>query len=328
MNVDGIIMREQQNIAPLIKSKVPIVLASYLTKNSNIPTVQTDDQEIAKTAAKYYIERGYEYFAFVGYDNMFWSENRKAAFACIVNKAGYTCELYKQPKQKKQCTWRQEQRILSDWLKILPKPVALLACNDDRSQQVSEACRMAGISIPEEVAILGVDNDEFICTLTHPPLSSISLNTEIAGYEAALVLDQMMQGKKFSKKIIPVNVRNINTRQSTDILAIKDPIVSQAVKFIREHSREPIQIEDVLNHVAISRRSLYEKFKQNMNCGVHQYIKKVRVDHIEHLLLDSEMTISQIAHFMGFQKDDHIASYFRSVKGINPHKFRSLRKLR
>ena len=328
MSADGIIMREQKNIEPLIKSGIPIVIACYSTEDFDVPTIRTDDEGIAAAAAKYYLERGYESFAFVGYDGMFWSDNRKTAFARILEEAGYKCEIYHQPKIKKQRVWEQEQKTLSEWLKKLPKPVALMACNDDRAQQVLATCRLAGLAVPEEVAILGVDNDEFLCTLMHPPLSSIGLSNEIAGYEAASVLDRMIHGEKLAKTIIPVHVTNIVTRQSSDILAIRDPVVAQSVKFIREHVREPIQIDNVLGNVAISRRSFYEKFKQTMNSSVYRYIKKVRVEHIEHLLLETEMTISQIAYHMGFNSDDHIASYFRSLKGVSPHAFRASRRLR
>lgn len=328
MDADGIIMREQKNIGMLIDSKIPIVLASYLTKNVNLPMIQTNDNEIATIAVKHYIERGYNQFAFVGYDNMFWSVNRKNAFVRVLEKEGYSCEVYKQPKYKRQLAWSREQTVLSEWLKKLPKPVAVLACNDDRSQQVSVACRLADLDIPEEVAILGVDNDEFVCNLTHPPLSSIGLSTEIAGYEAASVLDRMIHRKKITKKIIPVHVSSVVTRQSTDILATRDPVVAQSIKFIREHVREAIQVEDVVNFLAISRRSLYERFKRTLKCGVHEYIKKARIEYIESLLINTEMSVSQIAYHMGFQTDEHIASYFHSVKGVNPHKFRSSMKLK
>lgn len=322
---DGIIMREQKHIDGLIQSKIPIVFASYLTEDFDIPRIMTDDPGIAAMAVKYFLERGFKNYAFVGYDGMFWSDKRKAAFAQFVQEAGYFCHTYPQPKGKK---WNQEKNFLSDWLRKLPKPTALLACNDDRAQQVLAACQTASLAVPEEIAILGIDNDEFVCTLSHPPLSSINLGLEIAGYEAASVLDRMIRGEKVSHRVIPVQADNIVTRQSTDILAIPDPVVAQAIQYIRKHIREPIQIEDVLNCVAISRRSLYAKFKQALGISPHRYIKKQRVEYIEHLLLDTEMTISQIAYRMGFQDDDHIAAYFRSVKGINPNKFRALRKLK
>ena len=325
---DGIIMREQKNIEPLIDSNIPVVFASYLKQDFNAPMIRTDDEGISAVAAKYYLERGFKNFAFVGYDGMFWSDNRKAAFADCIEKAGYLCQTYTQPKSNKQRSWDLEQSVLSDWLEELPKPVALMACNDDRAQQVLSACSQAELSVPEEVAIVGVDNDEFICTLAHPPLSSVNLSAEMAGFEAASVLDRMIQGEKVGNLLIEVLPSNIITRQSSDILAIQDPVVAQSVNYVRKHIREPIQIEDVLEHVAISRRSLYDKFKQIMGISVHQYIKKKRIEHIEHLLLNTEMSVSNIAYHMGFNSDDHIATYFRSVKGINPHAYRISLKLK
>lgn len=325
---DGIIMREQKNNVPLIKTGIPLVFASYFKKDINAPMIQTDDEGIATVVAKYYLERGFENFAFVGYDEMFWSDSRKAAFADCIKDAGYLCQTYAQPKSKKQRDWKQEAGLLSDWLRKLPKPVALMACNDDRAQQVLTACQQAGLSVPERVAIVGVDNDEFVCTLAHPSLSSVNLSAEIAGFEAASVLDRMIQGEKVGTPIIPVRASNIVPRQSSDILAITDPIVAQSIKFIREHVSSPIQIEDVLGEVAISRRSLYEKFRQTLGISVHRYIKKQRIEHIEYLLLNTEMSISEIAYRMGFTSDEHIATYFRSVKGVNPHAFRISRMLK
>ena len=327
MKADGVIMREQANIAPLIDSGIPVVLASYLSSDFKVPTIRTDDQQISTTAAKYYLERGFKNFAFVGYDGMFWSDNRKAAFAEALKDKNIRVELYQQPKQKIKRAWEQERITLSQWLKALPKPVAIMTCNDDRAVQVLESCCLEEIAVPEEVSILGVDNDEFVCTLPHPSLSSINLSVAIAGFEAASVLHRMILGEKVDSNIIPVQVNNVVTRQSSDLLAIEDQSVAQAVKFIREHVREPIQVEDVLDHIAISRRSLYDKFKRSMNCSVHKYIKKTRIDHIEDLLVGTEMTISQIAYHMGFRSDEHIASYFRSVKGFNPRVFRNSRKL-
>ena len=325
---DGIIMREQKNIEPLIETGIPIVFASYLKKDLNAPMIRTDDEGIATAVAKHYLERGFENFAFAGYDGMFWSDSRKTAFAGCIKDAGYECQTYVQPKSKKHRDWKQGIGLLSDWLQKIPKPVALMACNDDRAQQVLTACQQAELHVPEDVAIVGVDNDEFVCTLANPPLSSVNLSTEIAGFEAASVLDRMIQGEKIKNIVIPVQVSNIITRQSSDILAVKDPLVAQSINFIRNHIREPIQIEDVLNVVPVSRRNLHEKFKKTMGVSIHQYVKKLRIEYIENLLLNTEMSISKIAYHMGLKSDEHIATYFRSVKGINPHAFRTSRKLK
>ena len=323
---DGIIMREQRNIEPLIESGIPIVFASYLTSDFASPMISTDDVKITSVALNYFLAKGFTQFAFVGYDGMFWSDKRKASFEDFVKKTESFCHIYNQAKNNKQKEWESEQYTLANWLKQLPKPIALLACNDDRAQQVLLSCRLAGISVPEEIVIMGIDNDEFVCTLVHPPLSSIDLNTENVGYEAASVLDRMMHGEKISNLTIPVYPTSVVTRQSSDILAICDTDVASAVRFIRENIRKPIQIDDVLGQVAISRRSLHEKFKQYLGCSLHQYIKKQRIARIEQLLLSTDMTISQIAYHMGFRSDEHIAAYFRSVKAINPYAFRLSQK--
>lgn len=327
-DVDGIIMREQKQIEPLIESGIPIVFASYLTNDFDVPMIRTNDESIARLAFRYFLERGFESFTFFGFDGMFWSDNRKTAFASFVQEAGYSCHEYPGSQSKTQQKWAQEQEMVANWLKQLPKPIALLACNDDRAQQILTVCRCAGLSVPEEIAIIGVDDDEFVCTLAHPPLSSISLSNEIAGYEAASVLDRMIQGEKITNLVIPVDANSVVTRQSSDVLAIRDPVIAQAVQFIREHVREPIQIDDLLNRIPVSRRSLCDRFKQAMGQSIHQYIKKHRIGHIEHLLIDTEMPISQIAFHMGFSSDEHIATYFRSVKKTTPHKFRTSRKLK
>ena len=154
----------------------------------------------------------------------------------------------------------------------------------------------------------------------------MSLSAAIAGFEAASVLDRMIGGEKIGNYTIPVQASHVVTRQSSDILAIRDPVVAQSVNFIRNSIKEPIQIGDVLESVPVSRRCLYDKFKQILGISVHRYIKKKRIEHIEHLLLDTDMTVSQIAFHMGFTSDDHIATYFRSVNGVNPHAFRVARR--
>ena len=323
---DGIIMREQKNVQRLIRSGVPIVFASYLRTDLGVPTIRSSAESIARLAFKYFRERGFERFAFAGYDGMFWSDDRKELFAKFVQKAGCSFYGYACSKERKRREWADDHEILADWLKQLPKPIALLTCNDDRAQQVLKACRRAELSVPEEIAIVGIDNDEFVCTLAHPPLSSISLGLEIAGYEAASVLDRMIQGEKLDDLVIPVDANSIVTRQSSDILAIGEPLIAQAVKFIREHVREPIQIDDIVDHLPVSRRCLCDRFKKSMGYGVHQYIKKQRIAYMEQLLVTTDMSISDIAYHMGFSSDEHIAAYFRSVKSVNLHKYRLSRK--
>jgi LacI family transcriptional regulator len=249
---------------------------------------------------------------------MFWSRRRRDGFVQAVNLAGCECTSFVQARNRMLREWLQEQKQLAEWLRALPKPAGLLACNDDRARQVVDACLAAGSSVPEEIAIVGVDNDEFVCNLSNPPISSVALGVEDAGYQAAQRLDQLMTGgKPSSQDIVPATLAVV-TRRSSEATAIQDAVVAQAVQFIRANCRKPIQVPDVLREVAASRRGLYGRFQHALGCGVHQYIKKVRVAKIERMLLDTDCSVAEIAKTLGFPSADHIASYFRSVRGINP----------
>ena len=209
-----------------------------------------------------------------------------------------------------------------DWLKSLPKPVGLMACNDYRGRQVIEACKTAGILVPEEVAVLGVDNDEVICNLANPPLSSIQLNVRRAGYEAAELLDKLMSDKEVTSQKIDVLPTHVITRQSTDIMAISDREVASALRFIRKHSREPIQVSDVARAVALTSRSLQRKFRSVLNRSVHNEISYARMERISQLLIETHLPISLIASEFGFSDVAHMARSFRKIKGTTPLAFR------
>jgi LacI family transcriptional regulator len=170
--------------------------------------------------------------------------------------------------------------------------------------------------------VIGVDNDEFVCEMAHVPISSVALNVQHAGFEAAELLDNMMKKPKSKISRIVVRPSRIVVRRSTDILAIEDRHVAEAIKFIRQHVREPIQVTDVANAASLSRRMLYEKFQHILGCSVHQYIKQLRVEEIARLLCESDMSISKIAYMMGFNDVDHIAQYFKKHKGVNPSTYR------
>lgn len=321
---DGIIMRETGNVKAILNSKIPVIFASYRTQQiPNTSRIMTDDDEIAKTALDYFLQKGFKNFAFLGYDNMYWSVNRARAFQRYLRKTSRFAYIFKQAKSVAQRQWQNEQLLVSDWLKQLPKPLALFTCNDDRASQAAAACKIADLSIPDEVAILGIDDDEFVCTLSNPQLSSIELNTERAGFEAAELLDKMISGKKIKSRKINVRPVRVVTRLSTDILAIDDLEVAAAIKFIRENAKLPIQVQDVVDAVAVSRRGLYQKFKRLLGRSVHQEIRRVRIDEIARLLVQTNLSISQIAAQLGFTSQDHIAHYFRQQKSVNPLEYRN-----
>ncbi len=320
---DGIITRDSRDIRKMLTIPVPIIYASYLDEDAKkISRIMTADQSIAQLGAAHFLQRGFRNFAYVGYDDMYWSRNRGSFFCQEIQRHHYEVQNFQQSAKKVDRQWAQEQFLLADWLSSLPKPCAVFCCNDDRAEQVLAACRNADLRVPENIAVLGVDNDDVICSLADPPLSSIALNIENAGFQAAQLLDQMMSGKQTESCTIHVEPRTVVTRQSSDVSAIEDEDVAEAVSYIRRHCNEPIQVSDVLQAVSVSRRSLYDKFKRELHCSIYTFIKNRRIEQIGRLLSETDMPVSQIALELGFTSADHIAQYFRSQKGINPLDYR------
>jgi LacI family transcriptional regulator len=335
LDIDGIILREQREEElneSILALGLPVVVAPYREIFPNLHNIVTDDVAIGKMAAEYLIRRGFKQFAYCGFGQMYyWSRDRSKGFSNRVSQAGFETHLYEyeQPKSRYPHSWEKEQVILVDWLKGLPKPVALMACNDDRSQHVLEACKIAGLNVPEQVAIIGLGNDDLVCDLASPPLSSIALGAEKGGYEAAATLDKLMKGKPVPNKRIIVPTLYVVTRQSTDILKIDDPYVSQALRFIyRRAKRDAIQVDDVLRAVPISRRSLYERFSRVLDRPVHEEIKRVRVDQLARMLVTTNLSISQIAHTLGCSDMKNLARYFKQAKGMSPLQYRKHHSLK
>jgi len=327
-DVDGAIMPDRRGSPALLNRGIPIVFVSTLHKTFlHSHRIVSDDQAIGRMAAAHLLDRGLRHFAFVGYNGLYWSRHRQGSFSQALADAGRTCTVFRQARDLRLRTWRKEQKVLTEWLKTLPRPVGVMACNDDRARQVVDACVTAGLAVPEEVGILGVDNDELACTSSNPPISSISLDLEDAGYRAATLLGELMAARKKMEDRTPAQVLvspiAVVGRRSTDAAIIDDSCVMQALRFIRESSDRPVRIDDVVRRVAISRRSLFDRFRRALGCTVCQHIKRTRADRIEELLLGTSHSIGEIAAMLGFPDSDHVAQYFRSIKGMNPSVFRA-----
>lgn len=220
-------------------------------------------------------------------------------------------------------SWEIEQPYLAEWLLGLPKPIAVFSTNDERARHVLEACHIAGLDVPGDVAVLGSDNDEMVCTLTSPPLSSISYNFENSGYEAAELLDQLMRKKNGPKKNLVTQALGIVTRQSTDILAIEDSDVSKALKFIQTCFRKNISVADVVDATALSRRSLELRFKEITRHSIAEEIRRQRIAHAAKLLVGTNLTVFQIATATGFQDTKRLNEAFVKHHKLSPGRYRS-----
>ncbi|MDH7599422.1 MAG: DNA-binding transcriptional regulator [Sedimentisphaerales bacterium] len=323
MKIDGAIARDVQVAQGLVHADFPVIFVQHSREiYERFPSLLTDAQSIATMGAEHLLERGFRYFAFCGYDEFIWSRNRAVAFKERISREGLEVFVYTQPGSRTKRLWKNEQYILADWLTSLPKPIALMACNDDRALQVVEACKLAGIAVPEDVAVIGVDNDPLVCELADPPISSIALSTEAAGYATAELLDRLMHGEPMSGQRIMVYPTHVVARVSTDITAVTDPEVAAAVCYIREHADRPIQVMDVVRATAVSRRVLENKFRTALRRSIHQEIQRVRVNHIMQLLVDTDLAIKEIARRAGFDSPGHIARYFRRVTGVSLREYR------
>lgn len=329
---DGVLARvENQAMAEAIhRLGVPTVDLRYLLPNLNIPSVRTNDEAATGLAWEHLRERGFRHFAFCGFNGADYSDSRRESFARRVAEAGLRCHIFIDPNEpQKATTLKYEEQGLTDgalvteWIKRLPKPIGLLACNDIRGQQVLNACRAIGVTVPDEVAVIGVDNDEVLCDLSDPPLSSVAPNTERIGYEAAALLARMMAGKKPPTGPVFIEPAGIITRRSTEVLAIDDRHIASAVRFIREHACEGIDVGDVLRSVPLSRSTLERRFMEVLNRSPKDEILRVRLNRAKQLLAETDFPLRLIAEKVGHEHSEYFSVIFKKKTGLTPAQFRA-----
>ncbi len=327
-NPDGIIannVNNKEQFDHILNMGVPmVIIGDYIPEetSSRFIRIYGDTEAIGKLAAEHLLDRGYKNYAFCGYDFINWSHARGNGFSKVLAENGFQTHYYVQPKSPSKRRWENEQYIMAKWLQSLPKPVGVMACNDDRAQQVIEACKIENLHVPEQVSVLGVDDDEFVCDLTEPPLSSVFLNNEKAGFEASILLHKMMEDENFPNQEIIVAPTHIATRQSTEILALDDPQVALAVRYIRQHCKELIQVSDVVNVVALGRRTLEERFNKIIGRSIFNEIIRYRINKISEALLESNKSISEVALDFGYSSEAHISRYFKRIQGVTPLEYR------
>jgi len=316
----------------VLASGVPAVivdpLKEYLVPGhplSRLSRVSCDSREVGRVGAKYFLERRYTNFAFVGEINdIHWSRDRASAFSACVAKHGFACQVYPSLTARERNDFGVEQQRLCAWLKALPKPVAVMAAWDVRGRQVLDACMKAGLAVPHEVALLSVDNDEILCETTNPPMSSIEMGAEEACYQAAQVLDGLMRGKGHTgKRLIPYGAVRVVTRRSTEAIRIGDPLVVKALEFIWLNIGAPMTVADVARHLSVSRRLLEMHARKALGRTVHDEILRVRLDRVQSLLRDTRMTISEIADTCGFAGPSHLGRRFQDAFELTPSAFRA-----
>lgn len=320
---DGIIARvmNRQIASKIMASGLPVVDISIQHHIPGMPNVEPDDDAIARLAVEHFVQRGFKNFAYCGDSHFLISERRGVAFAKALAASGLNAYSFDRNFPASVAISRRISEI-GDWLADLPKPLAVFACYDTRGQHVLDACRLRGIPVPEQVAVLGVDNDELLCEMASPPLSSVIPNARRTGYEAARLLDRLMSGDTVSPAPIKIEPLGISLRQSTDVLAVADPHIAMALRFIRDHASEAIGVADVARAVPLSRRILEKRFRQMLNHTLHDEIMLVRLGRVKQLLVESQLSLEQIAATTGYEHPEYLSVVFKREVGVSPRQYR------
>ncbi len=332
----GIIGRLEnpQLIRTIQKLNCPVVDLRGLHDLPGIPLVETNDKTVVRMALDHLMERGFTRFAYCGFAGANYSDRRLSFLKQFTSDDRYSLEIYESDDLAHLSdTVATESRglhyegAIARWLAKLPKPIGVIACNDVRGQQVLNAAREHNISVPEDLAVIGVDNDEVLCELSDPPLSSVEPNTFRIGYEAATLLDRMMAGYRPEARTLFIEPSGVITRQSTDVLAMADREVAAAVRFIRQHATDDIAVEDVLNQVKLSRSTLERRFCKIIGHSPKAEILRIRLDRAKRLLAETDYSLLIIAQMTGFKHAEYLSVVFKQKFEQTPGQFRTSNKL-
>jgi len=351
---DGIIVRasKRQTLEHVIGFGIPTICLGEENPASAI-SVMNDDEACADLAAQHLVERGFSNFGFLGHRGFVWSDVRRDHFQRSLALAGRDCNVLEASiETTRQAPWYHRRERLATWLAALPKPVGILACYDSAARTILEVCRDLNLLVPEQVAVLGVDNDEVLCDLCDPPLTSVAPDTEAIGMRAAELLNQLMapagetllqvqqnsdsvvgnsealrsdetcvKTGHFERHVI-VGPKGVVTRGSTDTYAIEDPLIAAVAGYIRRHASDGIDVSDLLTEFPMSRRTLERRFNKALDQSPLELIRRVRINHVKTLLRETELKLDSICEMTGFSYTAYMVGCFKEVEGMTPGQYR------
>ena len=327
--VDGIIalFRNRDQADAILKTGVPTVDLDFTIPDLVPCGIRNDEEGIARMAAEHLRSRGLRHFAYTGWDDAtddnHWDSVRRRTFSELLARDGFATSVYEWPQAPEGRTRLRELESLMRWLQSLPKPVGVMASNDQRARHVLEAARMAGLRVPEELAVVGVDNDETLCELSTPSISSIALNTDHIGFKGAAMLDRLMTGRPVPRKAVSVPPLGVIARKSTDLLAMADSNVVAAVRYMEANIDKPIRISEVLRVANVCRKTLEVRFQRTLGRTPHEELQRLRLERVKHLLLQTAWPLKRIARTSGFTYVEHLHLIFRRATGTTPSRFRA-----
>jgi LacI family transcriptional regulator len=329
---DGVIaqVHDSSLVPRLRRLGCPMINVSRVKRGIPFPHVGVDEVETGEQAAVHLIERGLKHFASIGQVAENFFTQRVEGFRRVIERQGYDVQVLDVPREMFRLTqskpWLTDQRV-KRWLTRLSRPVGLFIGNDFAASQCLEVCRAVGLRVPEDVALVGVDNDELLCEFARPSLSSVALPADDVGYAAAALLDQMMQGVAPPDEPVRLPPLGVVARQSSDILTIDDPEVAEALRYIQTHSHVAFHIEDMLRELPVTRRTLERHFRRVLNRSIADEIRRVHIELAKRLLLETRLSIAEVAQHAGFSDPKQLYAAFRQQLGCTPMRYRSGRDM-
>ncbi|MDB5325833.1 MAG: transcriptional regulator [Phycisphaerales bacterium] len=330
---DGIIAAiADQKLESLSRVGIPVVDVIGVLSDAGVPLVRTHDFSVGKAGADHLVERGFTSFAFIEYAEHAWSTLRRDGFRAALEAVGFACDVYTMdypyagtggPER-----WEQQQSELCTWIEHRRKPTGVMCSTDLMAQQFLEACLRVGVTVPDEIAVVGADNDEQICQICSPPLSSVIINDEQRGYMAASVLDKLMDGGSPPTETVWVEPNGVFSRASTDILAVDDQVVVTALRFIRDHASDNIAVDDVVRQALVSRSVLERRFRKTVGRPINGEIVRVRLNRAVQLLCETRLELKVIAIRAGFGSTSYMNAVFREKMGRTPGSYRGMDRSR
>ncbi|KGI22249.1 DNA-binding transcriptional regulator [Hoylesella timonensis] len=302
------------------------IAQDFKRRFNNIPNITSNYHDTGRLAAQFFIEKGYKHFAFYGYKDTVWSDERCEGFYEGIREAGYGKNFYTYTNQQLETLWYYDTTPLLNWLNQLPQQTAVFCCDDNQGNKITEICKSNSIKIPEHLAVLGVDNDTTLCELSDPPLSSIHLDIEAGGYETAELIMNLMKQKDFQPQDVIIKAISIINRASTNSFATNDMYINEALEFIHSNLDKALNVTDLVKKLPLSRRLLEMRFKKVTGRSVYNYIIYNRIEEFARKIHETDKPINEIATEMEFYNYSNLVQQFKQIKGCTPTEFRKRNK--
>ncbi len=323
---DGVICRHPSTtiIEDCIRRGIPCVdLEDSVATSSEVPKIRPDNHAVGHVGAEHFLDRAFKHFGFCGFSSEDWAKERYHGFREALEAVNTECHALQTiyPKELTPEWDILEQEGIRSWVEALPKPVAIMACNDLRALQVISAVHEVGLEIPQEVAVLGANNETVRAEISHPPLSSVPLNTHSWGYTAAQSLHRQFEGEPFESEVF-IEPLEVVVRRSTDALAIEDESILRAMQIIHDEACGSLRVEDLAKRVSVSRSLLERRFRKFLRRTPQEEIRNVKINRTKQLLIDTDKTLAEIADETGFEHPEYLSVMFKRLTGESPRAFR------